>query len=85
MQTGRGGGRDGTKSKLKPIARWLQRRLLWLCGLTEVELAAFVEEQKLGRASEEQEAEAVEDGGEATDENDDSVDEFVVALMTGFI
>jgi hypothetical protein len=29
------------KSKLKPIARWLQRRLLWLCGMTGEDLEAF--------------------------------------------
>jgi hypothetical protein len=42
-RTGRGGGRGGAKSKLKPIARWLQRRVLWLCGLTNEELEAFME------------------------------------------
>jgi len=33
-RTGRGGGR-GIKSKLKPIARWLQRRMMWHCGITK--------------------------------------------------
>ena len=39
-RTGRGGGRGAIRTKLKPIARWLQRRVLWLCGLTEEEIAA---------------------------------------------
>ena len=36
-RTSRGGGR-GLRSKLKPIGRWLQRRLLLLCGLKESDL-----------------------------------------------
>lgn len=32
-RTSRGGGRK--KSRLKPIARWLQRRMMWLIGLTK--------------------------------------------------
>ena len=36
-RTSKGGG-CGVCSKLKPIARWLQRRLLFLCGLNESDL-----------------------------------------------
>jgi len=39
-RTGRGGGR-GVRTKLKPIARWLQRRMLWLFGLDESDMSAF--------------------------------------------
>ena len=35
-RTGRGGGKY-TKSKLKPLARWLQRRLIWLCGYNSID------------------------------------------------
>jgi hypothetical protein len=45
-RTQRGGGRGGVKSKLKPIACWLQRRMLWMCGMTldeMVELESNVE------------------------------------------
>jgi hypothetical protein len=44
-RTGRGGGRYG-KSKLKPLARWLQRRLIWLCGYTWEEMLAYHDEQE---------------------------------------
>ena len=37
-RTGRGGGRGALRTKLEPIGRWLQRRVLWLCGLKEQEL-----------------------------------------------
>ena len=37
-RTGCGGGRGAIRTKLKPIGRWLQRRVLWLCGLQEEEL-----------------------------------------------
>jgi hypothetical protein len=49
-RTGRGGGKYG-KSKLKPIARWLQRRLLWLCGHTYEEMLAFHEKKKAEKAA----------------------------------
>lgn len=39
-RTSRGGGRK--KSRLKPIARWLQRRMLWLLGLTKEKAAAYM-------------------------------------------
>jgi hypothetical protein len=50
-RTGRGGGRYG-KSKLKPLARWLQRRLIWLCGYTWEEMLAYHDEQEAKRADE---------------------------------
>jgi hypothetical protein len=34
-RTNRGGGNKGERSKLVPIGRPLQRRLMWLCNLTE--------------------------------------------------
>ena len=33
-RTNRGGGNQNEKSKLVPIAKLLQRRLMWLCDLT---------------------------------------------------
>eukprot|EP00978_Attheya_sp_CCMP212_P043783 scaffold291542_cov56-Attheya_sp.AAC.1 len=33
-RTNRGGGNQNEKSKLVPIAKLLQRRLMWLCNLT---------------------------------------------------
>jgi hypothetical protein len=34
-RTNRGGGNRGDKSKLVPIGKLLQRRLMWLCNLTD--------------------------------------------------
>eukprot|EP00978_Attheya_sp_CCMP212_P000404 scaffold790_cov30-Attheya_sp.AAC.2 len=48
--TARGGGKYG-KSKLKPLARWLQRRLVWLCGYTWEEMVAYDEEEKAKEAA----------------------------------
>ena len=75
-RTGCGGGHGGTQSKLKPIARWLQRRLLWLCGLSKVELDAFMELKRQAIASVEQdlgnnelpEAEVVEEANREINE-----------------
>jgi len=43
-RTNHGGGvRGGSKkSRLIPIARWLQRRLLFLCGATESSVCEYV-------------------------------------------
>ena len=38
-RTQRGGGRNPLKSKLHAIARWLQRRMMWLTGITEEDLS----------------------------------------------
>ena len=43
-RTGRGGGRK--RSRLKPLARWLQRRMLLICGVTEEKLNAFLQSEK---------------------------------------
>jgi hypothetical protein len=40
LRTGHGSGGGAIQIKLKPIARWLQCRVLWLCGLTEQHIAA---------------------------------------------
>ena len=45
-RTGRGGGRGAIRSKLMPIGLWLQRRVLWLCGLTKAELESFETQQR---------------------------------------
>lgn len=41
-RTSRGGGR--ARSRLRPIARWLQRRMMWLCGETEESVTKFLDE-----------------------------------------
>jgi hypothetical protein len=57
-RAGRGGGR-GVRSKLKPIARWLQRRLLWMCGMTYEKLLEYEAENQV-EAEEEEEPEPEE-------------------------
>ena len=45
-RTQRGGATNngrGDKTKLLPIAKWLQRRLLWQCGYDRAELEAILE------------------------------------------
>jgi hypothetical protein len=37
-RTQRGGGRKHSKSRLKPIGKWLQRRMMFMVGLTEASL-----------------------------------------------
>ena len=80
-RTGRGGGR-GLKSKLKPIARWLQRRLLWHCGITGEDLEAFrlmLKEQEEAD-DEEQEEQDDEDEEEEEDGEQDDVAELLLGL-----
>jgi hypothetical protein len=49
-RTQRGGAANqgkGRKSKLLPIARWLQRRTIWLAGYTEDSIQSFLEDNNL--------------------------------------
>ena len=41
-RTARGGSRWGTKTRLVPIARWLQRRMMWGLGIPFEEMEAYV-------------------------------------------
>jgi hypothetical protein len=66
-RTGRGGGKY-TKSKLKPLARWLQRRLIWLCGYSWDRIKAGAAAAAAAKASE---AAAAADDGENGDSSDD--------------
>jgi hypothetical protein len=46
-RTGHGGGTNrgrGRRSRLLPIGRWLQRRVIWLCGFEEEFIESFVGE-----------------------------------------
>ena len=70
------------KSKLKPIARWLQRRLLWHCGITGEDLEAFrlmLKEQEEAD-DEEQEEQDDEDEEEEEDGEQDDVAELLLGL-----
>ena len=85
-RTGRGGGR-GLKSKLKPIARWLQRRLLWLCGMTGEDLEAFrlmLKEQEEADGEEQEEQDEQDEQGRAyqeQQEEDEQADEIAEMLL----
>ena len=48
-RTSHGGGVRGNskKSRLIPIARWLQRRLVFLCGVSEASIRLYVEENPM--------------------------------------
>ena len=70
---------------LGPLARWLQRRVLWLCGLTQEELAASIE---LGCQSVSQVAATVSDGQEdlSAEQEDVELDEIdEMNLMLGSV
>lgn len=75
-RTGRGGGRGAIRTKLKPIARWLQRRVLWLCGLTEEEVKAVPVARKKTPESQVEEPAIEED---VEQEDDDTVHELLLA------
>lgn len=63
-RTPRGGGRK--KSRLKPVARWLQQRMLLLCGATKETVEAWLQEVDT----------VVQDVGDAGgDEDDEPVEE----------
>ena len=61
----KGGGRHGNKSKLRPIALWLQRRMMWMKGVTDDDINALIktmkEEAREKRARKRQEQAAEED------------------------
>jgi hypothetical protein len=68
-RTPRGGGR-GLKSKLKPLARWLQRRMLWLCGVsgdTLKEQVCQAESDALATTSQDEENENQEEDDDIFD------------------
>jgi hypothetical protein len=73
-RTPRGGGR-GLKSKLKPLARWLQRRMLWLCGVKGDNL-----EEQVKQAQAAADAALQVEVDEAQDEDDDIFD-----VVGGFV
>ena len=62
-RTQRGGGRGVTKTKLQPIGKWLQRRMLWMCGLTLDRLVEYERQQ------------AEEPTGQAQDDEEDVEEE----------
>jgi hypothetical protein len=89
-RTGRGGGKYG-KSKLKPLARWLQRRLIWLCGYTWEEMLAFHESEEArktaekaaaaagGTTQEEKESSDEDDSDESIEMNDEEENELLLS------
>jgi hypothetical protein len=68
--TARGGGKYG-KSKLKPLARWLQRRLVWLCGYTWEEMVAYDEEEKAKEAAAKSNIPQEEEDIDSSDDEED--------------
>jgi hypothetical protein len=75
-RTPRGGGR-GLKSKLKPLARWLQRRMLWLCGVsgdTLKEQVCQAESDALAGTTSQDEEQKESEENENQDEDDDIFD-----------
>jgi hypothetical protein len=50
-RTSHGGGVRGNskKSRLIPIARWLQRRLIFLCRFSEEDIRQYAEENPMAR------------------------------------
>ena len=70
-RTGRGGG-HGFRSKLKPIARWLQRRVLWMSGMAYEKLLEY--EAKNQVEAEEEPEEQEEEQEEQYREDDDMAD-----------
>jgi hypothetical protein len=72
-RTGRGGATNrgrGRKSRLLPIGRWLQRRIVWLCGHSEAVVDAFIANNPTAKRSADAEASNVD--GEEDDDIHDS-------------
>jgi hypothetical protein len=60
-RTARGGTRWGKKSRLIPIAKWLQQRMMWMLGIPFEEMEQYVKDKNL----------SVEpDDSESSDNND---------------
>jgi hypothetical protein len=70
-RTNHGGGVRGNskKSRLIPIARWLQRRLIFLCGATEISIREYLVTNPMPKVFRTQEM--ILDGGDNQDDNDD--------------
>jgi hypothetical protein len=85
-RTPRGGGK-GLKSKLKPLARWLQRRMLWLCGVSGENLQEQVQQaQAAAQAESEAQVEDDEQKEEAGQEyEDEDEDADIFDIVGGFI
>jgi hypothetical protein len=73
-RTGRGGAANqgkGPKSKLKPVARWIQRRMLWMCN---VSYDVMLEYYKNGLAPIDPMGEArIDPPGDDDDDDDDDI------------
>lgn len=91
-RTGRGGGRH-IRSKLLPIARWLQRRMIWLTGITEEELreaCRLLEEEGVveeGKHQSDNEEEKEQDWNEDNEPEQADLSRLLLSLQqtTGFI
>ena len=73
-RTQRGGYTGGLKSRLRPVGRWLQRRMVWKSNLkTYPEMVQFAEEQRTNRSESD------------TDSDDESLPSLIVheAMATG--
>ena len=72
-RTGRGGAANqgrGPKSKLKPVARWIQRRMLWMCN---VSYDTMLDYYKNGNDLEQEEEGLPPIAGEDDDDDDDNI------------
>jgi hypothetical protein len=68
---GRSNAGRGRKSRLLPIGRWLQRRVVWLCGYEEAFIESWIAENPGAcRSGEVDEADAGGGGEEEADEDD---------------
>lgn len=86
-RTPRGGGRK--KSRLKPMARWLQRRMLWLCGATKESVEAWISNRDamdFQNAQQEQQQDASNNNPEEQEDNEPNLatDEYMNDIMQQF-
>jgi hypothetical protein len=79
-RTQRGGGR-GRRTKLQPIARWLQRRMLFMGGMTEGEMIEHLE--RLNQQVQDESGESEEQDGieEVPVEREGDVDEELMDMF----
>jgi hypothetical protein len=77
-RTGRGGaGNHGTgkKSRVLPIARWLSRRIIWMCGYTMEEIEERYYEEMQKEAEREEDEENSDDEYSEEEENSEEENE----------
>ena len=71
MRTNKGGGRRGARSRLVPIARLFQRRMLWMSGAAHKFLKSKDHKKSMAQAKQKEKNKQGEDNGEDSESDYD--------------